>query len=246
MGTKGNRIYAVSLFLSLCYNKEQCNSNYERERQMRDHKAMFRYVENILRSYDRKLGDKSKNKIAYDRYEHTVRVYKWMLRITNRLRDDNLDLESLKIATIFHDVGYGDTKRGEKPHAESSGVICRDYLMQRNYSPEKIDFICYLIEEHSNKKLFHEKTTPIELVVLMEADMLDDTGAMGIILDSWIASQDEQATFMSVCRHFEKYTYRHMKQMEFVTAPGRQFWHEKRKLVYEFLRQYRRDLGDMK
>ena len=44
---------------------------------------------------------------------------------------------------------------------------------------------------------------------------------------------------------FEKYTYRHMKQMDFVTAPGKRFWHEKRTLVYEFLRQYRRDLGLM-
>jgi len=36
-----------------------------------------------------------------------------------------------------------------------------------------------------------------------------------------------------------------MKQMDFVTAPGKRFWHEKRTLVYEFLRQYRRDLGLM-
>ena len=52
-------------------------------------------------------------------------------------------------------------------------------------------------------------------------------------------------SFNEVCRHFEKYTYRHMKQMDFVTAPGKRFWHEKRTLVYEFLRQYRRDLGLM-
>lgn len=211
---------------------------------MRQHKAMFQYVEDILYSYDRKKGDKSKNKIAYDRYAHTVRVYKWMIRITNRLKDDTMDIESLKIATIFHDSGYGSGKIED--HAAAGSAICRDYLERRKYSPEKIDFICYLIEEHSNKKLFHERSTPIELVVLMEADMLDDTGAMGIILDSWIASKDENPSFDSVCRHFEKYTYRHMKQMEFVTAPGRQFWHEKRKLVYEFLRQYKRDLGDMK
>lgn len=211
---------------------------------MKQHRKMFRYVEEMLYSYDRKKGDKSKNKIAYDRYAHTVRVYQWMLRIINRLRDDNLDEESLKIATIFHDVGYA-VKEGEG-HAQESAAICRDYLERRSYAPAQIDFICYLIEEHPNKRILHEKSTPLELVVLMEADMLDDTGAMGIILDSWIASKEDNPSFDSVCRHFEKYTYRHMKQMEFVTAPGKQFWHEKRKLVYEFLRQYKRDLGDMK
>lgn len=205
---------------------------------------MFQYVEEILYNYDRKKGEKSKNKIAYDRYEHTVRVYRWMLRITDQLRDDSLDLESLKIATIFHDVGYGEDKEGN--HAVAGSSICRDYLERRSYPPEQIDFICYLIEEHSNKKLLHAKSTRLELVVLMEADMLDDTGAMGIVLDSLIASKEDQPSFDSVCRHVEKYTCRHMKQMEFVTAPGKQFWHEKRKLVYEFLRQYKRDLGDMK
>ena len=50
----------------------------------------------------------------------------------------------------------------------------------------------------------------------MEADMLDDTGAMGIVLDSWITSKEENPSFNEVCRHFEKYTYRHMKQMDFV------------------------------
>ncbi len=211
---------------------------------MRAHKAMFRYVEDILYSYDRKQGNKSKNRIGYDRYAHTVRVYQWMIRITNRLKDDSLDMESLKIATIFHDVGYA--VGGEEEHALKSASICRDYLERRGYDPTKIDFICFLIEEHSNKKRFYEKTTPTELVVLMEADMLDDTGSMGIILDAWIESKSDDPSFESVCRHIEKYTYRHMKQMEFVTAPGKQFWHEKRKLVFEFLRQYKRDLGDLK
>lgn len=208
---------------------------------MKQYRRMFQYVEEILCSYDRKKGEKSKNKIAYDRYAHTVRVYHWMLRITEELRDESLDMESLKIAAIFHDAGYGTG--GAEDHARFSAVVCRDYLERRQYPQPQVDFICYLIEEHSNKKLLYERNTPIELVVLMEADMLDDTGAMGIILDTWIASKEESPSFESVCRHFEKYTYRHMKQMEFVTAPGKKFWHEKRKLVYEFLCQYRRDLG---
>ena len=74
---------------------------------MKQHKGMFQYVEDILYSYDRRKGNNSKNKIAYDRYAHTVRVYHWMLRIAGELRDETLDIEALKIATIFHDAGYG-------------------------------------------------------------------------------------------------------------------------------------------
>ena len=103
---------------------------------MKQHRKMFRYVEEMLYSYDRKRGEKSKNKIAYDRYAHTVRVYQWMLRIINQLRDDNLDEESLKIATIFHDVGYA-VKEGDG-HAKESAAVCRDYLERRSYDPAQI------------------------------------------------------------------------------------------------------------
>ena len=90
---------------------------------MKQHRKMFQYVEEMLYSYDRRKGDKSKNKIEYDRYAHTLRVYQWMLRITRELKDDSLDVESLKIATIFHDVGYA--VQGDEGHAKESAAICR-------------------------------------------------------------------------------------------------------------------------
>ena len=88
---------------------------------MKQHRKMFQYVEEMLYSYDRRKGDKSKNKIEYDRYAHTLRVYQWMLRITRELKDDSLDVESLKIATIFHDVGYA--VQGDEGHALFAEII---------------------------------------------------------------------------------------------------------------------------
>ena len=41
------------------------------------------------------------------------------IRITRELKDDSLDVESLKIATIFHDVGYA--VQGDEGHAKESG-----------------------------------------------------------------------------------------------------------------------------
>ncbi len=217
---------------------------------MREHQEMFQYVRNRLEKQaktarDDIMGFTNKNFIPYSRYEHIVRVYKWVLRITSELKDDYLDLESLKIATIFHDVGYG-LETEEKSHALVSAEICRDYLEQRNYPPDKVEFICNLIARHSMKRLLYQKSTELELIVLLEADLLDDTGAMGLIMDAWIEGLNENATFDTMEKHIEKYTYRHMKQMNMVTTPAKKIWHEKRKLVYEFMRQYRRDLGDMK
>lgn len=38
---------------------------------MKQHRKMFQYVEEMLYSYDRRKGDKSKNKIEYDGDAHT-------------------------------------------------------------------------------------------------------------------------------------------------------------------------------
>lgn len=211
---------------------------------MNDHREMFDFVRNRLKKQaTNQTGNKAL--IHYDRYDHTVRVYKWMLRIALELNDDNLDFESLKIATIFHDVGYGlDDK--EHPHAPISAEICKDYLEGINYPPEKIEFICDIIERHSMKRLLYDRSTPLELIVLMEADLLDDTGAQGIVMDVWIQAINEKTSFDEIMRHIEKYTVRHMKQTNFVTAPAKKIWHEKRRLVYDFIRQYKRDLGDMR
>ncbi len=211
---------------------------------MNEHAEMLEFVRNRL-GQQKAFAGGNKHQIGYDKFDHTVRVYKWMLRITTELKDDYLDLESLKVATIFHDVGYGIVQE-DTPHSVLSAQICKDYLEERNYPYEKIEFITDLIERHSMKRLLYQRSTPIELVVLMEADMLDDTGAMGIVMDAWIASMDDAASFDAIAKHMEKYTYRHMKQFNMVTAPAKKFWHEKRRLVYDFIRQYRRDLGDMK
>lgn len=211
---------------------------------MNQYREMFEYVRHCLEKQCVNLPEAGMGKlgISYSRYQHIVRVYKWMLRISAQLKADQMDMESLKIATIFHDIGYG--MDGEKePHAKISAKMCQDYLEERNYSHQKVEFICSLIERHSMKRLLYSKNTEIELIVLMEADLLDDTGAQGILIDAWIEAGEKNVSFDSMLRHIKKYTYRHMRQTNLVTAPGKRFWHEKRKLTYEFVRQLERDLG---
>lgn len=210
---------------------------------MNQHREMFEYVKNRLdKQCPENGGYGNKIAIPYSRYNHVVRVYNWVLRIVEELKDESLDIESLKVATIFHDVGYGLDEEN-KQHAFVGAEICQDYLESIDYPQEKVEFICSLIERHSMKRLLYDKGTQMELIVLMEADLLDDTGAQGIIMDAWIEAKNSKVDFYSMLQHIRKYTYRHMRQTNLVTAPGKKFWHEKRKLTYEFVRQLERDLG---
>lgn len=91
-------------------------------------KDMISYVKKQLEQYD--MADHSTQKIRFNRFEHIMRVYKWMERLYLAYPDKMyLDREALYIATIFHDVGY--CVINTQNHAESSAVYCREYLTDK-------------------------------------------------------------------------------------------------------------------
>lgn len=201
---------------------------------------MFEFVDNILTKYDTH-GGISKNKIKYSRSQHIKRVYNWMLKLYDEYEyKDNVDLASLKIATIFHDSGYGNINRED--HAITGSNICRNYLSEHNYPIEQIDFICDLIKHHSDKDKLMEEIS-IELILLMEADLLDDTGAHGIVMDIWVEALSENPTFESMLEHIERFTYKTMQYNPMRTEAGKRIWNEKKKLTNDFYNGYKEDLN---
>lgn len=205
---------------------------------------MFEYVREVLDTYDSE-GGRSQYKIYFNRLKHIKRVYKNVHNIYRELEDklkQEIDLEALEIATIFHDSGYGQIEH--KNHAFMSEKICRNYLIQHNYTKEKIDFISYIVGNHSNKELLHIEDTPMELVILMEADLLDVIGAHGIVMDVWMEALQENASFESMLDHIKKFTYDEMCTRKLRTEPGKRLWDEKKALTTEFVRQYEIDLQE--
>lgn len=202
---------------------------------------MISYVKNMLNQYDTS-GHPRKLKIGYSRFEHTMRVYKWMERLyTAYPNNKNIDLEALSIATIFHDVGYCDINKKEN-HAKTGAIYCREYLMDKKYPLEKIDFVCDMISRHSDKEALHEDI-PEELVLLMEADLLDDIGAQGLVMDVWLeAVCEDNVTFQSILEHMERYTLKIMQDNPMRTDEGIRIWNEKKMLTEAFVQAYREDL----
>lgn len=201
---------------------------------------MFDHVEKQLAGYD-VHGGKKRNKIRYSRMDHTRRVYRWVMQLYEANENKSqIDIESLKIATIFHDSGYGSIEEGE--HAEAGARICRDYLAGLAYSREKIDFICGLIASHSDKKKLQEEDISPELMLLMEADFLDDTGAHGVVMDIWIEATGEDVTFESIRDHIARFSVKQTQKNPMRTREGRRIWEEKSALVKAFYEAYCRDL----
>ncbi|WP_197660825.1 HD domain-containing protein [Mobilitalea sibirica] len=209
---------------------------------MKRYEDMFSYVKNRLdKAYSQ--GAVSKTSIHYSRYQHIERVYAWMKRIVSELSvDRSIKEEALHIATIFHDVGYG-VEDNNKNHALAGAGICEEYLRKHGYSENVIEEVIYLITNHSNKELLASEDASIELIILMEADLLDDTAALGLTMDAMITTAKGMPNFYQVYQHMLSYSVSEMNQNPMVTEPAKRFWREKQKLTKEFIRQLGRDLN---
>lgn len=200
---------------------------------------MFAFVERELAEYDAH-GGIAKNKIRYSRMDHIRRVYRWMLRLYHAHPEkERVDLDALKIAVIFHDSGYGQIEQGS--HAKAGAEICRKFLTEHGYPTEKVEFICDMIGRHSDKGLLSQDI-PLELVLLLEADLLDDTGVQGVVMDVWMEAMQENTTFESIADHIERYSCRMMQNNPMRTEEGKRIWEEKRVLVEKLYRAYTEDL----
>jgi len=208
---------------------------------MNEFEEMLDYVKNKLVGA-KSQGGASKTTINYDRFEHIKRVYAWMQNILTELSPEIwVNERVLRTATIFHDAGYG-VYTDNKLHAEASTEICKNYLVEMGYEDKFIEEVTLLVANHSQKQFLIQNNTSIELIILMEADLLDDTGAMGIIMDSMVQARREHLDFRKVYEHIVAHTCKAMKEDPMVTEPAKRFWKEKQWLAFEFVRQLERDL----
>lgn len=208
---------------------------------MREYHELFEYVESKLQVAENQCG-KAKTTIHYSRFQHIERVYAWVLRILSEISADiTINGEILKVAAVFHDVGYGLTENNDQ-HSEAGAAICEEYLRSKDYDNRFIDKVVYLVKNHSRKELLTDKDTPIELIVLMEADLLDDTAALGLVMDAMIVTKKRQPDFQKIYQHMLNYSVKEMKANPMVTEPSKCFWKEKQRLTEEFIRQLARDL----
>ena len=224
-------------------------------------------AENLVRHET--VISKTKRYIRYDRFYHIQRVTAWSNRICDELCGNNtvsdadaignvdelcgnaaecnvnaIDRECLQLASILHDVGY-NASHISKDHSEAGVVLAEQFLTAEGVEKEKKEKILNLIRLHSRKDLMFNEDTPLELVILMEADLMDDMGAAGLVMDAWINTRmnQEETSFDTIFAHMQKYTQAQQQAEPMRTEPAKRFWREKQELVEEFMRQFAQDLN---
>ena len=119
------------------------------------------------------------------RADHMYRSYCWAKRILPCRPD--ADAELTLVATLFHDIGVirATPERLKDGHDLLGADIACDYLVHHGYSAAFADTAAALIAGHQQRDLLQTGQTTIEHIILMEADMLDERGALASFGMQW-------------------------------------------------------------
>ena len=97
------------------------------------------------------------------RFEHTMRVYRWAIKLQSKLGGD---LDIIVLAALLHDIGWDENR----PHGEVGAEIAVEYLDSIGVDPEKIAKIGEIIMIHEEKDT--DADLSLECRIVMDADLL--------------------------------------------------------------------------
>lgn len=171
------------------------------------------------------------------RFQHTIRVLHWCSRLAEGL--EGVDKEALYTAAIFHDIGYAGHDNG--CHALRSGRAFHEYATASGMEEPFREKVERLIYAHSNKELMKKEGTSLELILLMEADLLDEEGAMGIVWDCMAMGNIHASSYAAAYYHIMENSNK-VEGNPMVTERAKMFWEKKKRVVAEFAEILAEDL----
>lgn len=169
------------------------------------------------------------------RYEHIMRVYRWAIRIQGK---EGGNLEVIALAALLHDVGWEIDGR---PHEEVSAEMAVEFLVNEGYDDALVGRVGDIILRHENQDT--KEDLSLECRIVMDADLLDEVGAMSVLWDAMATAGEDEPTYKKAYYRIKNY-YRinQPKIRRCKTATGRQEYKKRMKCIEEYLNQLEREL----
>ena len=167
-------------------------------------------------------------------YEHTMRVYRWAIRLQAKLGGD---LDVIVLAALLHDIGW---EKG-RPDSEVSAEIAVEYLDSIGVDPSMIVKVGEIIMIHQDKDT--DKDLSLECRIVMDADLLDEVGSVGVMLDCMDTALGDEASYKRAYYKIKE-SYRNMKpKISWCkTDAGRNEFAKRIQLMESFIYQLEREL----
>lgn len=205
-----------------------------------EHQEILAYVEATLEAADQNRCEGGQFPFR-KRTEHILRVYRWAQRLMGG--QEPINQEVVLLAALLHDIGYArvqpDTR---KHHAAYSAELAEACLVARNYPWPVIEQVTYLVREHSHKRHLADEAASLELITLLEADLLDETGAMSVVWDCMMEGSMPNQSFEAALKHIQRYSQAHLQTNPMRSPCAKALWESKCQLVNAFVDHLHMDL----
>ncbi len=130
------------------------------------------------------------------RYEHTMRVYRWAIKLQAKLGGD---IDIIALAALLHDVGWDN----ERPHEEVGAELAVEFLDSIGVEPDIIKRVGEIIMIHEDKDT--EAELSLECKIVMDADLLDEVGAVSVIWDAMATACEDEASYKKAYYRIKNY-----------------------------------------
>ncbi len=171
-----------------------------------------------------------------NRFEHIMRVYRWAIKLQAK---EGGDLDVIALSALFHDAGWDDVR----PHEEVSAEIAVNYLVEIGFDEAKIGRIGDIIMKHERKNEEDLEDISIECKILMDADLLDEVGAVSVLWDAMATACEDEASYKRAYYRIKNfYRQNQPKIRRCKTASGRVEFTKRMKCIEEYLNELEREL----
>ena len=169
-----------------------------------------------------------------NRYDHTMRIYRWAIRLQAKLGGD---LDVIVLAALLHDIGW----EKDRPSNEVSAEIAVEYLDSIGVDPEMIVKVGEIIMINEDKDI--EKDLSLECRIVMDAVLLDEVGAVGIMVDAMTNTMEDEASYKrAYYRIKDCYRRNKPKISRCKTDTGRNEFAKRMQLMESYIYQLEREL----
>jgi uncharacterized protein len=171
-----------------------------------------------------------------NRFDHTFRVLKWADRIHEI---EGGDIEIISLAVIFHDTGWND----QVDHALLGAELAEKYLLSKGVTQSIVSRVSSAVQTH-NKRTIPIEGLPIENLIVMDADWLDEKGVTTLVWDAMATANEDQPSYMRALERNAVY-FTNTKERLFLlkTETGMKLFSERMAMWENCLNHFRYELG---
>lgn len=168
------------------------------------------------------------------RYEHTMRVYRWAIKLQAKVGGD---LEIITLAALLHDIGWDENR----PHNEVGAEMAVDFLDGIGYDEVKVGRVGEIIRRHTDQDTTDELS--LECKVVMDADLLDEVGAISVLWDAMATACEDGASYKRAYNRIKNFYRINLPKIRRCKTEAARVEYERRMhAIEDFLSELEREL----